>query len=114
MYRPEIKNHARCFLIGPPKEKSGCCDAEAAALPPGTLLALSDAGPMRYTSEPWYWSLPTGLARLITIPIAAGEEASFAPVLIWMSPSDSLAMLMLLEGQFCSKLPMSMPSRRVA
>ena len=38
---------------------------------------------------------------LITIPIAAGDDASFAPVLIWMSPKDSLLILMPFDGQFC-------------
>src|SRR4030088_3852079 len=50
----------------------------------------------------------------MTIPIAAGDEASLAPVLIWMSPRDSLAILIVLDGQFWPKLPMSMPSKSVA
>src|ERR1017187_10168941 len=94
MWRPEAKNHALFLLLGTPKEKSDCRESDTALIPPGVLLAFQLRGAASSAAAPWNEFPPVGVAMLITMPMALGDDASVAPVFTWISPSASVLMAM--------------------
>ena len=52
MYRPDAKNHALFFLIGPLKAKSGCRESDTALMPPGVLFAFQLRGEANSAAAP--------------------------------------------------------------